>query len=127
MSKPSSTYSILFDIYVLGQRVRRLLSDAMAPGPLRPDEYAVYSVVFEEEAVTPTAMSAELSMPFSTVMDYIRMMEERGHARRIPNPRDGRSYLVVLTAAGMRAHKEGERLLRGRLSAIGDGPPERRD
>jgi DNA-binding MarR family transcriptional regulator len=33
-------------------------------------------------------------------------MERRGHARRIANPRDGRSYLVVLTADGLRAHAE---------------------
>jgi DNA-binding MarR family transcriptional regulator len=101
-----TTYSLFFDIYVLGQRVRELLVVAMAGSPLRPEEYAIYSVVFEDEAVSPTPMAAQLSMPLTTVVDAIRTMEQRGHVRRIPNPRDGRSYLIVLTGDGLRAHAE---------------------
>ena len=48
-----STYSLLFDVFVLDQAVGRLLGAAMAGGPLTPAEYAAYSVVFDEEAVTP--------------------------------------------------------------------------
>jgi DNA-binding MarR family transcriptional regulator len=101
-----TTYSLLFDIFVLGQRVRELLAAAMATSPLRPEEYAIYSVVFEDESVSPTAMAAQLSMPLTTVVDAIRTMEGRGHVRRMPNPSDGRSYLVVLTGEGLRAHAE---------------------
>ena len=101
-----TTYSLFFDLFVLGQRTRELLAAAMATSPLRPEEYATYSVVFEDEAVSPTAMAAQLSMPLTTVVDAIRTMESRGHVRRIPNPRDGRSYLVVLTGEGLRAHAE---------------------
>jgi DNA-binding MarR family transcriptional regulator len=104
-----TTYSLFFDLYVLGQRTRALLAAAMATSPLRPEEYATYSVVFEDEAVSPTAMAAQLSMPLTTVVDAIRTMEARGHVRRIPNPRDGRSYLVVLTGEGLRAHAEANR------------------
>ena len=32
--------SVLFDVFVLGQAVRRLLMSTMADGPLRPEEYA---------------------------------------------------------------------------------------
>jgi DNA-binding MarR family transcriptional regulator len=101
-----TTYSLFFDLFVLGQRTRELLAAAMATSPLRPEEYATYSVVFEDEAVSPTAMAAQLSMPLTTVVDAIRTMESRGHVRRIPNPRDRRSYLVVLTGEGLRAHAE---------------------
>ena len=48
-----TTYSLFFDVFVLGQRVRELLAATMATSPLRPDEYAIYSVVFEDEAVSP--------------------------------------------------------------------------
>ena len=98
--------SVFFDLFVLQQRVRRLLSEAMAEGPLRPDEYAMYSAVFEDEAISPTAMAARLGMPLTTVADQIRAMEARGHCRRVPHPTDGRSYLIVLTAEGSRAHRE---------------------
>ena len=120
-----TTYSLLFDVFVLGQRVHQLLSTSMKTAELRPEDYAVYSVVFEEEAVSPTAMAAELSMPLTTVVDYVRVMESRGHCRRIPNPRDGRSYLVVLTAAGLRAHREAnaqfERAYRRFVAALPHG------
>ena len=104
-----TTYSLFFDLFVLGQRVRGLLATAMADAPLRPEEYATYSVVFEDEQVSPTQMAAQLSMPLTTGVDAIRVMEGRGHARRIANPRDGRSYLVVLTGEGLRAHAEANR------------------
>jgi DNA-binding MarR family transcriptional regulator len=106
---PTEGYSLLFDVFALGQRVRQLMAVGMADAPLRPEEYAVYSVVFEEEAVSPTAMAAKMSMPLTTVADYVRLMESRGHVRRIPNPRDGRSYLLVLTAAGRKAHRDTNR------------------
>jgi DNA-binding MarR family transcriptional regulator len=106
---PSDGYSLLFDVFVLGQRVRHLMAIGLADAPLRSEEYAVYSVVFEEEAVTPTAMAATLSMPLTTVADYVRLMESRGHVRRIANPRDRRSYLLVLTASGRKAHRDTNR------------------
>ncbi len=118
-----TTYSIFFDLFVLGQRVRGLLATAMADAPLRPEDYATYSVVFEDEQVSPTQMAAQLSMPLTTVVDAIRVMEARGHARRIANPRDGRSYLVVLTAEGQRAHAEANRRFEVAYRAFADALP----
>ena len=125
------TYSLLFDVFVLGQRIRRLLSATMAASPLRPEEYAVYSVVFEEEAITPTAMADALGMPLTTVAEYVRSMETRRHVRRLPHPRDGRSYVLVLTAAGLRAHREAnvrfERAYRPFVEALPQGEAAARD
>jgi DNA-binding MarR family transcriptional regulator len=106
---PTEGYSLLFDVFVLGQRVRQLMAVGLAGAPLKPEEYAVYSVVFEEEAVSPTAMASMMSMPLTTVADYVRLMESRGHVRRIPNPHDGRSYLLILTASGRKAHRDTNR------------------
>ncbi len=120
-----TTYSLFFDLFVLLQRVHELLTTAMATSPLTPEEYATYSVVFEDEAVSPTALAAQLSKPLTTVVDDIREMEARGHLRRMPNPRDGRSYLVVLTGEGLRAHAEASRRFevayRAFVSALPDG------
>ena len=104
--RTGSTYSLLFDMFVLAQRTRQLVSRHLEGAPLRGEEYAVYSVVFEEEAVSQTTMAAILGMPLTTVADHVRAMEARGHCRRIPNPGDGRSHLLVLTASGHRAHRE---------------------
>jgi DNA-binding MarR family transcriptional regulator len=120
----TTTYSLLFDVFVLNQAVRRLLNAAMADSPLRPEEYAVYSVVFEEEAVSPTAMATRLGMPLTTVAEYVREMEARGDARRVPNPRDGRSYLLVLSAAGLAAHREANRRFERAYAALVEALPE---
>jgi DNA-binding MarR family transcriptional regulator len=128
-----TTYSLFFDLFVLGQRVRELLAVAMATSPLRAEEYAIYSVVFEDEAVSPTSMAAQLSMPLTTVVDAIRTMERRRHARRMPNPQDRRSYLVVLTGDGLRAHADAHdrfevayRAFVAELAELGGEPAARR-
>ena len=96
--------SVFLEVFALAQSVGQLLRSTMAGAPLTPEEYAVYGVVFEEEAVTPTDMGRRLGMPKTTVMERVRLMEERGHVRRLANPADGRSYRLVLTAAGLAAH-----------------------
>ena len=101
----SPATSILFDVFALNQAVGRLLAEAMRDGPLTPGEYAVYSAVFELEAASPTQLAARLGMRLTTFMDQLRLMESRGHARRVGHPTDGRSYRVVLTAAGLEAHR----------------------
>lgn len=81
-----------------------MLAEAMRDGPLTPAEYAIYSAVFELESATPTALAGRLGMRLTTFMDQLRMLESRDHARRVPHPTDGRSYKVILTAAGREAH-----------------------
>jgi DNA-binding MarR family transcriptional regulator len=98
--------SILFDVFALGQRVRTLLQTAMRDSALRPDEYAAYSVLFESGQITMTRMARELGMPVTTAADYVRTMRGRGHVRREVHPTDHRSYLLALTPAGTRAHRE---------------------
>jgi DNA-binding MarR family transcriptional regulator len=92
----ASTLSLLFDLFVTNQRVGRLLADAMADiGGLRPDEYAVYSAVFDLGPISPT-----------TVSHYMEAMRAAGHVRQVRNPRDGRSYLVRLSLEGLAAHRQ---------------------
>ena len=97
--------SVFLEVFALSQAVRALLLDAMAGGPLTPEEYGFYSILFEAESITPTEIAARLGVPKTTVMERVRVMEERGHARRVAHPRDGRSYHLVLTAAGLASHK----------------------
>jgi DNA-binding MarR family transcriptional regulator len=98
--------SLLFDVFVLNQRLRSLLTLALAGSGLRPDEYAVYSLLFEVGPLTPTDMARQMAMPLTTVLDYVRSMSDRGHVRRKPHARDGRSHQVQLTRSGLAAfHK----------------------
>ena len=97
--------SVLFDVFVAGQAVGRLLSAAMRGSPLTPNEYAIYSAIFELEAATPTRLAGRLGMPLTTLADHLRVVEGRGHAARLPHPTDGRSHRVVLTSAGLEAFR----------------------
>ena len=97
--------SLLFDVFALNQAVGRMLTDAMREGPLSPPEYAVYSAIFELEAASPTELATRLGMRLTTCVDQLRLVESRGHARRIPNAADRRSYRVTLTAEGRATHR----------------------
>jgi len=103
--KPERTISLLFDLFVLNQHVRRLLAAGLAGAPLRADEYAVYSLLFEQGPLTSTDMSRRLGLPLTTLLDYLRAMDERGHLRRRPHPRDGRAQHLALTLKGISAQR----------------------
>lgn len=105
MTRARPETSIFLEVFALDQAIGQLLREAMAGGPLTPEEYAVYSAIFAAEAITPTQVAQRLGMPKTTVMERVREMEERGHVRRIAHPDDGRSYRLVLTASGLLAHR----------------------
>ena len=116
--------SILFDVFALNQAVGRLLATAMRDGPLTPGEYAIYSAIFELEAASPTELAARLGMRLTTFVDQLRAIQGRSHARRIAHPTDRRSYHVVLTAAGLEAHRAANRLFEGAYQAFTRQLPE---
>lgn len=105
--------SLLFEVFALNQAVGRMLADAMRDGPLTPSEYAIYSAIFELEAASPTELAARLGMRLTTCIDQLRLVESRGHARRIPNPADRRSYRLALTAEGLATHRAAAVLFEG--------------
>ena len=117
--------SLLFDVFAASEAVGRFLDSAMEGGPLTPAAYAVYSAMFELEAATPTELAGRLGMRLTTCMDQLRAIERRGHAGRMPHSTDRRSYRVVLTAAGLDAHRRANRRFeaahRALTAALPDG------
>lgn len=102
---PERRISLLFDLFVVNQHVRRLLGAALADAPLTADEYAVYGLLFEQGPLTATEMSKRLGMPLTTLLDYLRTMSSRRHLRRRPHPSDGRAQHLELTLTGVGAHR----------------------
>jgi len=105
MKRPGRNISLLFDLFVLNQRVRRLLSSALADVALRADEYALYSLLFEQGPMTATEMARRMGMPLTTLLDYLKAMDGREHLRRDPHPRDGRAQQLSLTLSGTAEHR----------------------
>lgn len=97
--------SLLFDFFVTSQRLRRVLSDGLAESGMRPDEYAVYSLLFEKGPLTATEMSDFLAMPLTTVLDYVKAMTASGHIVRTSHPFDGRATQLSLNRSGIAAHR----------------------
>ncbi len=106
VDQPGRRISLLFDLFVLNQHTRRLLGAALAETELRADEYAVYSLLFEQGPLTATEMGRRLGTPLTTLLDYLHSMEARGHLRREPHPRDGRARRLSLTLAGATAQRQ---------------------
>jgi len=105
MTQPARQISLLFDLFVLNQRIRRLVTAALAEVSLTPDEYAVYSLLAEQGPLTATEMARRMAMPLTTVLNYLRAMDARGHLRRQPHPRDGRAQRLSLTIHGVTEHQ----------------------
>ncbi len=101
--------SLLFDLFAANQRVRSLLTAAMDGAGLKPDEYAVYSALFEFEPISPTEIATIVGMPPTTLSHYIRAMRERGHLDERRNPQDSRSRVLTLTVSGRKAHRRASR------------------
>jgi DNA-binding MarR family transcriptional regulator len=92
--------TILLDLFRTNQLRERLIEAALDGLELPPEDYPFYVLVGAEGPWTPTALAARMAMPLSTVLFRVRRLEQRGHAERIPNPDDKRSYLVSLTGEG---------------------------
>ncbi len=78
----------------------------MQDSPLSSEEYAAYSVIFEVDQITPTDFARTLGLPLTTALDHVRSMLKSRHIRKLRNPRDQRSYLIELTDAGLKAHRD---------------------
>jgi DNA-binding MarR family transcriptional regulator len=102
--------SLLFDVFASSQRVKSLLTAAMADSPLTPEEYAVYSGVFEFGPIAPTELAAVVGLPPTTLSHYVVAMRERSHIAEWRNPLDGRSRKLTLTETGLAAHRAANRV-----------------
>ena len=98
----TSPPTILFEVFWTQQKRKRLIEVALAETDLPPEDYPFYVLIGAEGPWTPTALAARVEMPLSTVLFRVGRLEKRGHAERVPNPEDRRSYLVRLASDGQR-------------------------
>ncbi len=92
--------TILFEVFWTQQKRKRLIEAALEGVDLPPEDYPFYVTIGADGPLTPTGLAEILELPLSTVGFRVKRLERRGHAERIDNPADGRSYLVRLTPEG---------------------------
>jgi DNA-binding MarR family transcriptional regulator len=94
--------TILFEVFWANQKRTQLITAALEGTGLPPEDYPFYVLIGAEGPWTPTGLADRLEMPLSTVLFRARRLERRGHVERVPNPDDGRSWLLRLTPEGTR-------------------------
>jgi len=110
--------TILFEVFWTQQMRKRLVETALAGVDLPAEDYPFYVMIGAEGPWTPTGLAERLMMPLSTVLFRFRGLERRGHAERVPNPDDGRSFLMRLTPEGQRLLDEARPAFRTYAEAV---------
>ncbi|MFK8026288.1 MAG: MarR family winged helix-turn-helix transcriptional regulator [Ilumatobacter sp.] len=110
--------NVLFDVWLLSRAVNALIDEAIRPGGLDADASAIYSVLASSESITPSELARWMSAPATTVSSSVKRFEQRGHVERVPNPDDGRSRRLRLTASGRRVHRRAGELFAPILARV---------
>ena len=70
-------------------------------GDVRPAHYAVFRFL-KPGGSRVTELAEEARMTKQSMGELVVYLERRGYVERLPDPRDGRAKIVVLTEAGLR-------------------------
>lgn len=97
--RPVLREGVLLQLFVAGQLAGDLLSAELG-GTMKPDRFAVQSVIGALGPITPTELARRVGMAPTTISSWLSRLERAGAIRRRPNPEDGRSQLVELTRQG---------------------------
>jgi DNA-binding MarR family transcriptional regulator len=110
--------TILLDLFRTNQLREQLLAASLDGLDLPPDDYPFYVLIGAEGPWTPTLLAERMQMPLSTVLFRVGRLQERGHAERVPNPDDRRSFLVSLTAEGQKLLRQARPRFRSYAEAV---------
>jgi DNA-binding MarR family transcriptional regulator len=110
--------TVLFEVFWAHQKRKQLVEHALHDVELPAEDYPFYVTIGADGPVTPTALAEYLIMPLSTVIFRVKRLESRGHAERVPNPDDGRSFLIRLTPEGQRLLDEARPAFRAYAEAV---------
>jgi DNA-binding MarR family transcriptional regulator len=94
------------DMVVLSKRIRALFGIALADSGLHNGQDHLMMVLVPECFSAVSTLAEELDIRPSTVSKMLDRLTEKGLVVRIPDERDGRKTLVMLTADGSVAQKK---------------------
>ncbi len=93
--------NLALDLFVLSQHLGTMLEAAFTGTGVAPSQYAVYSQLGDEPAMTPRRLGQTLGLAPATVSNYLNAIERRGHLSRTRSTADRRSHTVALTPSGV--------------------------
>jgi len=95
---------ITFLVWAVSRSTADLVDSALRPSGLSGDEFAIYSMLSSSTVITPSELARWMAAAPTTVSSYLKRLEARGHIERVPTPEDKRSYRILLTSEGRKAH-----------------------
>jgi DNA-binding MarR family transcriptional regulator len=113
----------LLELWLAGTAAGAEIGRRMRGFGIEAHLFALLTHISHREPVTPSAIAAEEGIPVTTVRDNVQRLVERGLVRRVPNPDDGRSYLLVRTPDGERMLEVGSVVMAGVYGALGPTLP----
>ena len=93
------TDSVAIQIKVASLEFEKMASKALAPFGLTPSQYKVLKLVLSEpdNSIRQVDIEHLFSMTNPTVTGIIHNLEKNGLVKRVPNPNDARSKVIVPT------------------------------
>jgi DNA-binding MarR family transcriptional regulator len=91
---------LFLQAYSLAQTTGAIVERELAAVGLPSFLFGLLSQVHRLQPVAPTQIAATTGTPLTTLRDNIERLVDRDLVRRVPNPADGRSYLLELTPRG---------------------------
>jgi DNA-binding MarR family transcriptional regulator len=102
---PDREMSILFDLWLINHLLSDAIDEALTGASgLTGEEFGFYSLLRRFGPLPASQVTRWTAMRPTTLSTAVRRLQERGHVEQRPNPADGRSRLLALTAAGEKAH-----------------------
>jgi DNA-binding MarR family transcriptional regulator len=91
---------LLLQPYVLAQLAGTIVEGVIEGSDVQGGEYALASWLNVVGRATPKELARDLGLAPTTLSAIIDRLVRKKQVRRVPNPDDGRSYLLELTARG---------------------------
>jgi len=99
--------ALMQEAYTAGQLVNVLVIRELDAVGVSAQDFSFLGWIAQLQPVTPGRLAAETGLPATTIRDSIRRSVARGMLLKKPNPEDGRSYYLVLSAEGRRLMDRG--------------------
>ena len=119
-TEPIVRGAILNELWVAARYGTDLANTELRRAGVDPDAYAFLSFVGTLQPVTRTRLGQASGLRRTTLRDAIGRLIARGHVEEQPNPRDGRSTLLVLTPEGQEIFDRGLPAFRRALDALNE-------
>jgi DNA-binding MarR family transcriptional regulator len=115
---PPQSTSYLLELWLASGASGELVGRALRPLGVEPQLFGLLTHIAHREPVPPSVISAEEGIPVTTIRDNVQRLVDRGLVERVPNPDDGRSYLLARTASGADVLMLGNAALAGVYEAL---------